>query len=264
MSEKGKRLDGKVALITGGGSGIGKGIAAWFIREGARVMLADISEENLAAAQQELGSASAAIKMDVTVEQEVEQGVAAAVQKFGRLDVLVNSAGTGGMSAIVDTPVESWDDVIGVCLKGTFLCIKHAASQMIAQGNGGAIVSIASLNSRQPAEGMAAYCSAKAAMEMLTKVAAMELGAHKIRVNAISPGLIDTPLTNPMFGMPGVLEGFLENTPLGRYGTTDDIAAAALFLVSDDASWITAETLLVDGGAVTRRYPDLMKIVMGG
>jgi NAD(P)-dependent dehydrogenase (short-subunit alcohol dehydrogenase family) len=264
MSDNGKRLDGKVALITGGGSGIGKGTAKRFIQEGAQVMLADISEENLAAAQQELGENSATIKMNVTVEEEVEHAVAATVQKFGRLDVMVNSAGVGTMSAILDTDAESWDDVLAVDLKGPFLCIKHAATQMIAQGDGGAIISIASLNSRQPAEGMASYCSAKAGVEMLTKVAAMELGAHKIRVNAISPGLIDTPLTNGMFGMPGVLEGFLENTPLGRYGSPDDIAAAALFLASDDASWITAETLFVDGGALTKRYPDLMKIVMGG
>ncbi len=264
MTANSKRLEGKVALITGGGSGIGKGIAARFVREGARVMLADISEENLSQASEELGEACETINTDVTVEEQVERAVKATVENFGHLDIVVNSAGIGSMSAIVNTAVEDWDNVLAVDLKGPFLIIKHGANQMIAQGKGGSIINIASLNSRQPAEGMAPYCCAKAALEMLTKVAAMELGPYNIRVNAISPGLTDTPLVNPMFAMDGVLEAFRENTPLVRYGTPDDIAAAALFLASNEASWITAENLFVDGGAITKRYPDLMKIIMGG
>ncbi len=258
-----KRLEGKVALITGGGSGIGKGIANRYIREGAKVMLADISEENLKQAQSELGDTCECVVMDVTIEADIEKAIAVTIKKFGELNILVNSAGMGSMGKIIDTPVEDLDMVFAVDLKGPYLCIKHAAIQMIKQGKGGVVVNIASLNSRQPAIGMAPYCCAKAGIEMLTKVAAMELGPHKIRVNAISPGLIDTPLTNGIIGMEGVLEGFLENTPMGRSGVPNDIAGAALFLASDDASWISADTLFVDGGAITMRYPNTYKLIMG-
>ncbi|MEN6434561.1 MAG: SDR family oxidoreductase [Anaerolineaceae bacterium] len=258
-----KRLNGKVALITGGGSGIGREIANWYIREGARVMLADISEDSLKEAQAELGDACERVVMDVTAETDVEKAITATVEKFGKLNILVNSAGMGSMGKIIDTPVEDLDAVFNVDLKGPYLCIKHAARQMIKQEDGGVIVTIASLNSRQPAIGMAPYCCAKAGVEMLTKVAAMELGPYKIRVNAISPGLIKTPLTSGIIDMDGVLDSFLDNTPLGRSGVPDDIAGAALFLASDEASWISAETLFVDGGALTMRYPNTYKMIMG-
>jgi NAD(P)-dependent dehydrogenase (short-subunit alcohol dehydrogenase family) len=263
MTDNCKRLEGKVALITGGASGIGKGTAARFVKEGARVMLVDISEENLASVKTELGGACETMVVDVTVEEQVEASVKATVEKFGKLDIVVNSAGIGALALVVDTDGDDWDNVFRVDVKGPMLFMKHGGKQMIAQGNGGAFVNIASLNSRQGAEGMSPYCSAKAALEMLTKVAAMEMGPHNIRVNAISPGYTETPMTNPLTGMPGIVEGFLENCPIARAGTPEDIAAAALFLASDEAGWITAENLLVDGGAVTKKYPNLYKIVMG-
>lgn len=255
-----KRFENKVALITGGASGIGKCIAERFVAEGAKVVIADISADGLNAMKKELGAACLAIKTDVTKEAEVEKAVAAAVSNFGHLDIIVTSAGVGGLSLIVDYTEEGWDTEIDVCLKGTLLCMKHAGRQMIAQGKGGCIINIASLNSQQPAEGMAAYCSAKAGVEMLTKVGAMEMGPHKIRVNAISPGLIATPLTVILTGTPSILENYLENIPLGRSGIPEDVAHAALFLASDEASWITAENLFVDGGTVTKRYPQLFKL----
>ena len=129
---------------------------------------------------------------------------------------------------------------------------------MIAQGDGGVIVNIASINARQPGEGMSAYCCAKAGVEMFTRVAAMELAGHGIRVTAIGPGLIDTPLTAPIMGVPAIRDEYLENIPAGRVGTPEDVANAALFLVSDEASWVSGTTLFVDGAELTKRYPELL------
>ena len=261
MAEKGKRLEGKVALITGGASGIGRGIAQWFVREGAKVMLVDISEENLAAVQQELGEACGVIKGDVSVEAEVQAAVAAAVQKFDKLDVGVNSAGIGTLAKVVDLDVDSWDYVLDVDLKGVFLCTKHEATQMITQGKGGSIINIASLNSQMPGMGLAAYCTAKAGVEMFTKVAAMELGPEKIRVNTVSPGLIITPMTEPAIAIKGIYDGYVNNTPMGRAGTTDDVAALVTFLASDESTFMTADNILIDGGQITMAYPDEPKLI---
>jgi NAD(P)-dependent dehydrogenase (short-subunit alcohol dehydrogenase family) len=260
MDDKGK-LAGKVALITGGASGIGRKIGERFAREGACVAVADISEEDLDEVKQELGDACITIAMDVTCEADVEKAVRETVDTYGKLDIAVNSAGTGGLGLLVDYMEEQWDNELAVCLKGTFLCMKHEGRRMIDQGEGGTIVNMASLNAGQPAEGMSAYCAAKAGVEMLTRVGAMEMGPYRVRVNCISPGLIDTPLTSVIFQTPGICEKYLENIPLGRSGVTDDVAAAALFLASDDASWITAENLYVDGGSRTKSYPRLMKIM---
>jgi 3-oxoacyl-[acyl-carrier protein] reductase len=262
MSANGKRLEGKVAMITGGASGLGKGTADRFLREGAKVMLVDISGENLAAAAQELGRGVATIQADVSVEKDIEAAVAATVEKFGRLDAAVNSAGIGTLGHIVDMDVDSFAYVIDVDLVGIFICLKHEAGQMIKQADGGSIVNVASLNSRMPGMGLSAYCTAKAGVEMLTKVAAMEMGPDKIRVNAISPGLVDTPMTNPVIGIDSIYHGYLDNTPLGRIGTTDDIAALALFLASDEATWITGENIIIDGGQHTMAYPDEQKLII--
>jgi NAD(P)-dependent dehydrogenase (short-subunit alcohol dehydrogenase family) len=256
-----KRLENKVALITGGASGIGQRIAERFVREGARVVITDISLDGLAKTKQGLGNACIILETNVTREKEVEQAVSTAVSNFGGLDIAVNSAGAGGLSLIVDYTEEQWDLEVDICLKGTFLCMKHQGRQMISQGKGGSIINIASLNSKQPAEGMSAYCSAKAGVEMLTRVGAMEMGPHNVRVNCICPGLTDTPLTSFVIQTPSIYSNYLENIPLGRNGTADDIASAAVFLASNDASWITAESLYVDGGSQTKRYPQLFKLL---
>jgi NAD(P)-dependent dehydrogenase (short-subunit alcohol dehydrogenase family) len=261
MSNNNGSLLQKVALVTGGASGIGKRIAERFVAEGAKVVIADISAEGLETVKQKLGEDCITIETDVTQESAVEQAVAAAVGGFGRLDIAVNSAGTGGLNLIIDYDEEQWDHEFAVCLKGTFLGMKHQARRMIAQGQGGSIINIASLNARQPAEGMSAYCAAKAGVEMLTKVGAMEMAPHNIRVNCICPGLIDTPLTSYVIQAPSVYAKYLENIPLGRSGTTADIAAAALFLASDESAWITADSLFVDGGSQTKSYPQLQKLL---
>ncbi len=257
----GNRLEGRVAVITGGASGIGRAVAEAYLAQGASVVLSDRNAELCRAADAELGDRCATSVGDVTVEADVERLVATAVESFGRLDVGVNCAGFATLAPVIDHELAAWQDVIGTCLTGVFLSVKHEARTMAALGNGGAIINIASINARQPGEGMAAYCSAKAAVEMLTRVAAMELGPQGIRVTGIGPGLVDTPLTAYQRDMPAFRQAYLDNTPLGRVGTTADIAGAAVFLASDDASWVTGTTLFVDGGALTRAYPRMLDLL---
>jgi NAD(P)-dependent dehydrogenase (short-subunit alcohol dehydrogenase family) len=255
------RLQDKVAVVTGGASGIGRAIAERYVAEGARVVLFDVNKDLLAEVAGGLGDdVCATVAGDVTQEDDIAGLVATAVERFGRLDIGVNSAGVGGFSAIVDHPVEEWDRIVDICMKGVFLSIKHQAKQMVTQGDGGVIINLASINARQAGEGMAAYCSAKAAVEMLTKCAAMELGQHQVRVCGIGPGLVDSPLTAFQAEFPQLREAYLHNIPMGRSGQPSDIADAALFLASDEASWVTGTTLFVDGAELTREYPRFFDI----
>ena len=248
-------LEGRSALVTAGASGIGLGIATRFVAEGARVLIADIDGEKAAAAARALGPLATAAAVDARDEDAQRQMVETALEYgSGRLDVAVNCAGYNRFGFIAELELEAWRDVVEVCLTTVFLGIKHQAAAMAA---GGSIVNIASLNAQQPAVGMAAYCSAKAAIAMLTQVAALELGPRGIRVNAIGPGLVETPKTSStIFTKPSLVEAFVEQTALGRYGLPDDVAGLALFLASDDSRWMTGQTLYVDGGASMRAYPD--------
>ncbi len=180
------RLADKVAVITGGASGIGLGIATRFVAEGASVVLGDVNEAALAAACDTLGAASSVVT-DVTDEAAIEQLCALAVERHGRLDIGVNSAGLGAFSPVVDQDTLTWDIVMAVNLRGVMLSMKHEARQMISCGNGGSIINLASLNAVQPAEGMGLYCATKAAVDMHTRCAAMELGPHGIRVQFDRP-----------------------------------------------------------------------------
>lgn len=252
------KLDSKVAIVTGGASGIGKRTVEVFVEEGARVIIADLNADGIGALIGQIGHNYVdGATVDVRDEAAVEKMVAQAVRRFGRLDIAVNNAGVGGFSPIQDYPLEDWDRVIGISLTGTFLCIKHEAKQLIAQDQGGSIINIASLNATQATEGFAAYCSAKAGVAMLTKVAALELGRRKIRVNAIGPGLIHTPLTEGMTGVPGLEAAFVQEAPIGRVGEPEDIAQLALYLASDASSLMTGQTLYIDGGASLKKYPEL-------
>jgi len=254
-----EKLKKKVALITGGASGIGLGIAEKFVKEGANVVLADLDEGNMKASKARIGDACAGITTNVTMEEDMKKAVDFAVDTFGSLDIGVNAAGAGTFANITDLSYEEFSGIVDLCLKGVFLAMKYEAKQMIAQGTQGSIINISSLNSIQPAKGYSAYCSSKAAVNMLTEVGAMELGPCGIRVNAIAPGLILTPQTVPIFDMEPLYEDYLDNTPLGRSGTTDDVSNAALVLASNDSAWISGDTLRVDGGSHTGRYPDMAK-----
>jgi len=252
------RLDGKVAIVTAGASGIGKGAVKAFVREGARVIIGDPDTEGIGALIGQLGHNSVdGAAVDVRDEAAVERMVEQAVRRFGRLDIAVNNAGVGGFAPIQDYPREDWDRVLGISLTGTFLCIKHEAKRLIAQGAGGSIINIASLNAIQATEGFAAYCSAKAGVAMLTKVAALELGRHKVRVNAVGPGLIHTPATAGMLAVPGLEEAFIREAPIGRAGEPEDVANLLVYLASDESSLMTGQTLYIDGGASLKKYPEL-------
>jgi NAD(P)-dependent dehydrogenase (short-subunit alcohol dehydrogenase family) len=256
------RLDGKVAIVTGGASGIGKRTAEVFAEEGARVVIADVNGAGVEAMVNQLGRDSAeGVQLDIRDEQAVERMVEQAFSRFGQLDIAFNNAGTGSFCPIVQYPLAEWERVVGVLLTGTFLCIKHEAIRLIAQAQGGSIINVASVNAVQPAEGFVAYCSAKAGVAMLTKMAALELGRHGIRVNGIGPGLIHTPLTAPFAALPGLEDEFVHEAPIGRVGEPEDVARLALYLASDESSLIRGQTIYIDGGATLKKYPELFSFL---
>ena len=243
----------RLALVTGAASGIGRAITDRLVADGARVIAGDIDDVALAALRDALGDRVITQHCDVTDESSVAALADLAVG-LGGLDAAVANAGKGAFSSIVDHPLESWQEIIDLCLTGVFLTLKHAGRVM---NDGGSIVDIASLNAIQPAEGMAAYCAAKAGVAMLTKVAAMELGHRGIRVNPVAPGLVQTAATGAFFMVPGVVEEFVENTTVGRFAQPSDIADMVAFLVGPESTFVSASFFSVDGGASTKRYPDL-------
>ncbi|MGE2689694.1 SDR family NAD(P)-dependent oxidoreductase [Mycolicibacterium pulveris] len=245
----------RTALIIGAASGIGWASAKALAADGAHVTVADRNIDGARERAAELGAPHTAAHVEVTDEASVQ----ALFAQTGPLDVVVNCAGFSNVGMITDMPVEDFRAVIDVCLNGAFIVAKHAGR---ALSEGGVLLSISSLNARQPAAGMSAYCAAKAGLSMLTQVAALELGPRGIRVNAVAPGFVHTPLTAPAAAVPGVVEEYVENTALGRAGTPEDIAEAVRYLCSPASSWLTGEVLDLNGGAHMKRYPDVMGHVM--
>ncbi len=247
------RLDGKVAVITGAASGIGRGTAIRFAGEGAAVVIADLNVEGGEAAVRdckENGGRAVFQKTDVSAEADVKAAVARAVKEFGRLDIIYNNAGIGGAVGPIDeTTVENWDKSLAILLRSVFLGMKFAIPEMRKVG-GGSIISTASVAGLRGGAGPHAYSAAKAAVINLTRSVALEVGKDRIRVNCICPGGINTPLINTR--LPGgepVAEQFLALIqPIPRAGHPQDIAAMALFLASDDSEWVTGTAMVVDGG----------------
>ncbi|MDO8212001.1 SDR family NAD(P)-dependent oxidoreductase [Conexibacter sp. CPCC 206217] len=250
------RYAGKVAVVTGGASGIGAAIVRRLVAEGASVVAGDIDSAKLEALGEQLGERFTGLTTDVTSEHAVEAMVVTAVERYGKLDVGFNVAGGGGGAMLVEQTEADWRRVLDLCLTGVFFAMKHEARQIVDQG-GGAIVNVASLNSRVPMFGGSAYCAAKAGVAMLTQCGALEFGEQGIRVNAVSPGLTETPLTAGLQALPGATDAYLERIPLKRVGQPEDMAAAALFLGSDDATYVSGTNLFVDGAWETTTYPDL-------
>jgi NAD(P)-dependent dehydrogenase (short-subunit alcohol dehydrogenase family) len=251
------RYAGKVAVVTGGASGIGEQIVRRLIAEGASVVAGDVNTERLGTLGGELGESFAGVETDVTSEDAIAAMVATAVERFGGLHVGFNVAGGGGGGMLLDQTEADWRRVLDLCLTGVFLAMKHEARQLVAQGGGGAIVNISSLNSEVPMFGGSAYCSSKAGVAMLSQCGALEFGEHGIRVNTVSPGLTETPLTAPVLALDGARDAYLERIPLRRAGQPADMAASALFLASDDAAYVSGVNLFVDGAWATTTYPDL-------
>mgnify|MGYP001400410265 CR=1 FL=1 len=242
-------------VVIGGASGIGWATAQAFAARGDRVTVADRNADGARTRAAELGDPNTGLPVDVTDEASVQR----LFEATGPVDAVVNCAGFSNLGHIVDMPVEQFRAVVDVCLTGAFIVTKHAGR---ALRGGGALVSISSLNARQAAAGMSAYCAAKAGLSMFTQVAALELAPRGIRVNAVAPGFVHTPLTDPAAAIPGVVEEYVENTPLGRAGTPQDVAAAVLFLCDPANSWLTGEVLDLNGGAHLRRYPDVLGHVL--
>lgn len=247
------RLDGKVAVITGGASGMGQATAYRFLAEGAKVVIGDLNAENGAAtmaaiARQGVAEQAAFLLTDVAEEPDVEALVAAATARFGRLDCIFNNAGIGGaVGPITETRVEEWDFTFDVLARSVFLGIKHAARVLQRQGEGGSIISTSSIAGLNGGGGPHAYSAAKAAVANLTRAVSGELARHHIRVNAIAPGVITTPLFHA--GRPEKTEALAKQTvPWPRLGTGEDIAAMAVFLASDEAEYVTGQNMVVDGG----------------
>jgi NAD(P)-dependent dehydrogenase (short-subunit alcohol dehydrogenase family) len=246
-----RRLEGTVAVVTGAGSGIGRTIAEAFHRHGARVVVADISGDEKRTAEA-LGDGAVAVRADVTVDGDVRDLIHTAVAAFGTVDILCNNAGIDGdLGPLGDCSEVNFDRVLAVNLKGVFLGMRHAIPVMVA-GGGGSIINIASAAGLVGVPGMGAYCASKAGVIGLTRSAAVEYAPAGVRINAICPGPVDTPLIRAMAQThPEAVTAAEGVIPMGRLGRPEEIAAAAVFLASRDASYLTGVALPTDGGYTT-------------
>jgi NAD(P)-dependent dehydrogenase (short-subunit alcohol dehydrogenase family) len=245
------RFEKRTIVVTGGASGIGERVVHAFAAEGASVVVADkdaVGAERVAAAVTTAGGSASATGLDVTDPAAVGACMEAAERRHGRLDVLVNSAGVREVVPVLELSLEEWNRVLGINITGTFLASQAFARRVLAQGGTGAIVNLASTLGVVAAPSRAAYTASKHAVVGLTKEMAMELGEQGIRVNAVGPGVIRTPLTERYFQEEAYAQRVRDVHALGRWGEPDEIARAILFLASDEASFCTGTTLIVDGG----------------
>jgi meso-butanediol dehydrogenase / (S,S)-butanediol dehydrogenase / diacetyl reductase len=242
-----KRFDGRVVLITGAASGIGAAAARRFASEGARVLLGDLNEDGGRALERELGDVARFFPLDVREIAQVDACTQACVDHFGRLDVVFNNAGIGSYGAAPDLDPKIWRDVLAVDLDAVFFGCRAAIPQLRRSG-GGVIVNTASISGLFGDYGLLAYNAAKGAVVNLTRALAIDHAREGIRVNAVCPGPIDTPLVKALMEHAAVSREYARNIPMGRVGRADEVAAAVAFLASDDAAYITGATLVVDGG----------------
>ena len=247
------RVAGKVALITGGASGIGRASAELFVAEGARVVIADIDEAGGAAAARAIGEAALMVRLDVTSEDDWRAAIAATLEAFGQLHVLVNSAGVSVLKNVEDTTLEEWRFVNGVNLDGTFLGCKHAIPA-ITESGGGSIINLSSVSGLVGGHNLAAYNASKGGVRLLTKSVALHCArkGYNIRCNSVHPTFIDTPILEPILARaedPEVMRQKLaRQVPIGRLGRPEEVAAGILYLASNESAFMTGAEFVLDGG----------------
>lgn len=251
-----KRLEGKIAIVTGSNRGIGAGIAIAFAKEGCKVVI-NCHEHHKDADEvvneiKKLGSDAIFFTADVSKEKEVKRLVENTVKKFGKLDIFVNNAGILVTGTVETLTEKDWNRQMDVNLKGVFLCTKYAVQQMIKQGRGGRIINISSIAGLVGFPGISAYCASKGGVSELTREVALDCAQYGITVNAIDPGVISTDMTKSMLEDKATKDTLMANTPIGRCGQPKDIGNAAVFLALDESSFITGHNLVVDGGWTAR------------
>ncbi|MGI8868875.1 MAG: glucose 1-dehydrogenase [Mycobacteriales bacterium] len=247
-----RTLDGKTIIVTGGNSGIGAAIATAVAAAGASVVIDYVAHpgdaETLVAQIKDSGGNALAVKADVSSCADVHRLVSSAVEQFGRLDVMVNNAGIETRTSILDTTEADFDKVMAVNLKSAFFGIQYAAHQFIAQGGGGLVINISSVHEEWPMPGNVAYCVSKGGIKMLARTAGVELGQHGVRVINLGPGAVATPINESTMEDPAKMKALGAAIPLGRMAEPDEIAGVVAFLCSDQAGYLTATSLFVDGG----------------
>ena len=251
------KLNDKVAVITGAARGIGKAIAERYVKEGAKVVIADLNEEGAKQVASVLGPNALGLKLDITKQELIDATIAATVAHFGRVDILVNNAGIFDLAPIVEITRESYHRVYAVNVEGLLFMLQAGAKQMIKQGRGGKIINFASQAGRRGEPLVAIYCSSKAAVISLTQSAGLDLIKHRINVNAIAPGVVDNEHWNHVDAMFAKYENLIPgekkrmvgaSVPFGRMARPDEIGGLATFLASEDADYIVAQTYNIDGG----------------
>lgn len=250
------RFAGKIAVITGAAQGIGRASAERFLSEGAKVVIADIDKARLEATAAEIGTPDTVLPVvtDVAKKADIDGLIAAAVGKFGRVDILLNNAGICPVADFLDFTEEQFDRTLDVNLKGAFLGTQAAGRQMIAQGTGGVIINMSSINSGLANPSCAPYAISKGGMNQVTSTAAVAFAPHGIRVCGVGPGTIATEIIKGAFTERAGMNAILSRTPIGRLGEPEEIASVVAFLASDDASYITGETIYPDGGRRILNY----------
>jgi NAD(P)-dependent dehydrogenase (short-subunit alcohol dehydrogenase family) len=251
------RLEGKVAVVTGAAQGLGRACAERFIAEGANVVLGDFNAAELAVTTRAIGQPERVIgiETDVAKRGHVERLVSAAFERFGRIDIMLNNAGIARSQPFLEITEQDFDDVLGVNLKGAFFGVQAAAKQMVAQGSGGVILNMSSINALLANPNLSTYAISKGGMNQLTTTAAVALAPHRIRVVGIGPGTILTDMVaKAIFSSDDARKAVLSRTPIGRCGEPSEIASVAAFLASEDASYITGQTIYPDGGRLVLNY----------
>ena len=251
-----ENLDGKVAIVTGAARGLGRAYAVHLAKHGARVVAGDVRDCNETANEiEQAGGEALAVHLDVGETASCEAMAAATLGRFGRIDALVNNAGVMPLSRLQSGAVDDWDRMIDIHVKGTFLCCQGTLARMRTQGTGGAIVTMSSDFAVMAIPNGAAYCAAKAAIFSLTKSIAQEFAPDRVRINALGPGPIDTPILRSGRSdaeYQAVRDAFADKLPIGRLGQPEEVAYAMLFLACDESSFITGADLVVDGGFTAR------------